>query len=286
VDDSKLRALATVVIAALIVGVLVYRSFERLLALARRGTPRNSERQQAIATLCEQRGMVPNPVNLATALSDLIPMVMPLATALSDLIPMVMPSLLPVYENSFASPDGSLWVADLWTPQSSTVSFRTTSDRKRQWDSFSMLSFVVPGLNLPYVGVTRKGEKSSLGFARGNPLTLESIDFDARFMIRAEDRRSAVMLLDEGMMQWLLDCDHVSFEISGDRGQALVKRSSESTYQPGLVPGWHLSGHSDAPHGRSRRADPVELELLFKFWDGFVPRLPAILRAEFGASTT
>ena len=120
----------------------------------------------------------------------------------------------------------------------------------------------------------------------GNPLTLESIDFDARFMIRAEDRRSAVMLLDEGMMQWLLDCDHVSFEITGDRGQALVKRSSESTYQPGLVPGWHLSGHSEAPHGRSRRADPVELELLFKFWDGFVPRLPAILRAEFAASTT
>ncbi len=145
-----------------------------------------------------------------------------------------------------------------------------------------MLSFVVPGLNLPYVGVTRKGEKGSLGFARGNPLTLESIDLDARFMIRAEDRRSAVMLLDEGMMQWLLDCDHVSFEITGDRGQALVKRGSGSTYQPDLVSGWHLSGHSEAPHGRSRRADPVELELLFKFWDGFVPRLPAILRAEFG----
>ncbi len=61
--------------------------------------------------------MVPNPVNLATALSDLIPM--------------VMPSLVPVYENSFASPEGSLWAADLWTPQSSTVSFRTTSDQSR-----------------------------------------------------------------------------------------------------------------------------------------------------------
>ena len=149
-----------------------------------------------------------------------------------------------------------------------------------------MVSFAVPGVNLPYVDVTRKGEKNTPGFARGSPLTLESIDFDERFLIMAEDRRSAVMLLDQGMMQWLLDCDHVSFEITGDRVQALVRRSSESTYQPGLVPGWRLPGHSDAPHPNSIRADPVELELLFKFVDGFGSHLPDLIRSEFAAAHT
>jgi hypothetical protein len=76
----------------------------------------------------------------------------------------------------------------------------------------------------------------------------------------------------------------VSFEIIGNRGQALVRRSHESTYQPGLTPGWHLAGHSDAPHSNSLRADPIELELLFKFVDGLLPRVPELVRSEFAAA--
>ena len=267
-DDQKLRILATVAIFGVAVVVLVFRFFHWLVTIASQGTPRNDERQQAIATLCEQRGMVANPVNLSAALSAIFPM--------------VVPGQLPVYENSFALPDGSLWAADMWTPKSDS----TSSDQRKQWESFSMVSFAVPGVNLPYVGVTRKGEKNTSGFARGSPLTLESIDFDERFLIRADDRRSAVMLLDQGMMQWLLDCDHVSFEITRDRVQALVRRSSESTYQPGLVPGWRLRGQLDAPHANSRRADPVELELLFKFVDGFGPHVPELVCSEFAAPRT
>ena len=30
-------------------------------------------------------------------------------------------------------------------------------------------------------------------------------------------------------------------------------------------------------------AEPVEFELLFRFWDGFGPRLPALLRSEYAA---
>jgi hypothetical protein len=230
--------------------------------------------------------MVPNPVNLATVLSSIVPMVMPgQLQVLSNIAPLVFSGQLPVYENSFALPDGSLWATDLWKPKKVSASFGASDDRK-QWDSFSMVSFAVPGVNLPFVGVTRKGEKDTSGFARGTSLTLESIDFDERFAISAEDRRSAVMLLDQGMMQWLLDCDHVSFEITGDRGQALVKRSSESTYQPGLAPGWRLLWRSDAPHPDSRRADPAELELLFKFVDGFASRVPELVRSQFAASPT
>jgi len=259
VVEENLRTLAFIAISAVAVAVLLFRLVRWSVRWpqASRAKPRRQERQQAIAALCGQRGMVPNPLDLSAILSTIFPM--------------VIPGRIPIYENSFASPDGSLWAADLWTP-----------NEKQQWTAFSMLGFVVPGVNLPYVGVKRKSQMSTQGFASGNPLTLESIDFDERFMIRAEDRRSAVMLLDQGMMQWLLDCDEVSFEITGNRGQALVRRSSEPTYQPGLVPEWHRPGHSEAPHSNPRRADPVELELLFKFVDGFGPRVPELVRSEFG----
>lgn len=205
-------------------------------------------------------------------------------TLLSGSFTRVISSVLPVFENSFAKPDGSIWAADLWTPKTSSGSFGTSGDRK-QWEAFSIVSFAVPGVNLPFVAVSRKGE-SAPGFTRGSPLTLESIDFDERFLISAEDRRSAVMLLDQGMMQWLLDCDHVSFEITGGQGRALVRRSSESSYQPSLDSGWHLPWQSVVPHPDSRRADPVELELLFKFVDGFASRVPELARTEFATGNT
>ena len=284
--DQKLRSFATVAIVVLFVAILLFRFMRRLLQVSRRGTPHNIERQQAIAALCAQRGMVPNPVDLATVFASMLPMVVPdQLRVLGSMVSQVIPGLFPVFENSFALPDGSLWAADLWTPKKSSVSYGASDDR-RQWDSFSMVSFAIPGVSLPFVGVTRKGENNTPGFARGTPLTLESIDFDERFLISAADRRSAVMLLDQGMMQWLLDCDHVSFEVTGDRGQALVKRSSESGYQPGLAPGWRLPWRSDAPHPDSRRADPAELELLFKFVDGFASRVPELVRTEFAASHT
>jgi hypothetical protein len=90
-----------------------------------------------------------------------------------------------------------------------------------------------------------------------------------------------VMLLDEGMIQWLLDFDQVSFEIDGDTVAALVRRAAEPADQPGLGSRWVVRGHSSTPFSNPRRADPVELELLFKFFDGFVPRVPAILRTEY-----
>lgn len=262
--DQALRELATVAIALAIAAAVLFRFAHWFLSVTSRGKSQNLERQQAIAAICQQRGMVPNPINLYTVLSAIFPM--------------ALAGQMPVYENSFGSPDGSLWVADMWTPRQDDNNRQT-----KEWDPSSMVAFNLSGVNLPYVGVTRKGQKNPSRFTRGSPLTLESIDFDERFAIRAEDRRSAVMLLDQGMMQWLLDCDQVSFEITGGRVQALVSRSSESTYQPGLVPGWKLRGQSDAPHSYSRRADPVELELLLKFVDGFGSRVPELVRSEFAA---
>ena len=93
------------------------------------------------------------------------------------------------------------------------------------------------------------------------------------------------MLLDEQMIQWLLDCEEVGFEIGTDRVVALVRRRAEPTYQPTLGPGFLLLGQSHEPYSNPRKADPVELGLLFKFWDGFVAKLPALLRTEFPSSS-
>jgi hypothetical protein len=245
----------------LLMGVLLYRAVRWVLARGRGPTPQTKEREQAIAAICEGRGMVPNPVDLSRTILALIP------------------GQGPVYENSFASPDGSLWAADMWT-------LDETQKQPQKWNSFSMVAFAVPGLHLPHVGVTRKGQAISAVLMSGNTVELESIDFNDRFIVKAEDRRAAVMLLDQGMMQWLLDCDEVSFQITGAQGQALIRRSFEPGFQPGLVQGWHLPGQSAAPFSNPRKVEPVELELLFKFVDGFVPRLPEQVRSEFGPAHT
>jgi hypothetical protein len=258
--DPNLRTILVDALWVLAIGVLLFRAVRWVLARGRGPTPQRQQRRQAIAAICEKRGMVPNPVDLSRTILALIP------------------GIGPVYENSFASPDGSLWAADMWT-------LDENQKQPQKWNSFSMLVFAVPGLHLPYLGVTRKGQKIGSGL-RGSLVELESIDFNDRFIVKSEDRRGAVMLLDLGMMQWLLDCDEVSFQITGGQGQALIRRSAEPGYQPNLVQGWHLPGQSAAPFSNPHKVEPVELELLFKFVDGFGPRVPELVRTEFGAGRT
>lgn len=237
--------------------VVLYRIL--MWVLGQRTSPQRLQRLQAIAALCEKRGLVSGPVNLSNYFRIANPMSSPTdGTAL---------------ENSFVSPDGGATAADFWR-----------SNDQKTWHAFSFLGFSVAGLDMPYVAITRRGLPGLPLIWGPQEVGLESIDFNAKFVVRAEDRRSAVMLLDEGMMQWLLDCDQVSFEIGGARVAALVRRSAEPTDQPGLGSRWVLRGHSSAPFSNPRQADPVELELLFKFWDGFIPRVPAILRTEYATA--
>ncbi len=67
------------------------------------------------------------------------------------------------------------------------------------------------------------------------------------------------MLIDQGMMQWLLDCDRVSFQVSGPLVSAMVKRQDRNS------------------------AQPTELELLLQFHDGFAAHVPQLVRSEFPA---
>jgi hypothetical protein len=213
--------------------------------LAQRVTPTRRERQRAIAELCQKRGLLGGSVNLTSYFEIASPMGNS------------------AFENSFSSQDGGVSAADFWRHDN------------KIWYAFSLLAFTIAGLDMPYVAVTRH-DLPGLALVWGpQQVGLESIDFNAAFTVRAKDRRGAVMLLDEGMMQWLLDCEQVSFEIAGNMVAALVRRGAEPTYQPTLP-----------SFSNPRRAEPVELELLFKFWDGFVARVPALLRTEFAAPAT
>jgi hypothetical protein len=212
-----------------LIGVLVCAVI--VLVLVRRLAPLQKARRQAMAAMCAQRGLVPSG-NLARD------------------FPMLSSIERTGLRNAFSSPDGGVAAADLIRSEGKSAAF------------FSVLSFTVPGVNIPMVSVDPRNVFTRAVVGGAPTLELESDEFDKQFVVRAKDRRSAVMLLDPGMMQWLLDCDHVSLVMIADRVLASVNRATEPSHNP---------------------SEPVEFELLFKFYDGFVARLPAILRSEYGA---
>jgi len=153
--------------------------------------------------------------------------------------------------NSFSSRDPQVAIADFIRPAGKNTRL------------FTVLGFTVPGVNIPLVAVERR---DMTGMVIGGPprVELESTEFDKRFGVKAKDRRSAVMLLDPAMMQLFLDCEQVNFGMSGDKVLAYVNRFAEPRHKP---------------------AEPVEFEMLFKFLDGFVSRVPELLRTEYAATS-
>lgn len=196
----------------------------------RRAGPLIRARQQAMAALSSQHGLV-----AGAAPGDFA------------LLGPIGPRWL---SNAFSSPDHRVAIADFTRPAGKQTQF------------FSVLEFTISGLAIPYVAVTRRNLN---GITLGGPpiVELESAEFGKQFTIRAHDRRSAVMLLDPGVMQLLLDCGEVSFDMVGDKVLAFVNRASEPAHRP---------------------TEPVEFEMLFKFWEGLVQRVPALLSTEYAAT--
>jgi hypothetical protein len=220
--------MVTVTVAVLVVLVCSVL----LVVAARRAAPLQKARRQAMAAMCAQRGLVPSGANLARDFS-------------------MMPSIERTgLSNAFSSPDGGVAAADLVRGSGNNVAF------------FSVLSFTVAGVSVPTVSVDPRNVFTMAVVGGAPTLELESDEFDSHYVVRATDRRSAVMLLDPAMMQWLLDCFPVSFVMIGDRVLASVNRAAEPSHNP---------------------SEPVEFERLFKFWDGFVAKLPAILRSEYAS---
>jgi hypothetical protein len=182
----------------------------------------------------------PNPAALAAALANAFS-----SADFSSFLPLALPidRRTAVYENKFVSGDGTLSVGDA-----------SSHDRK---NAFTLMMFPARDLNLPYLSVTRNGDVDVSTSTNGQRVQFESIDFDGRFTVRANDRRSAVMLIDQGMMQWLLDCDHLNFQVWGGLVFGFVRRH---------VP---------------QAAEPLELELLFRFYDGLPSHVPEIVHSEF-----
>jgi hypothetical protein len=207
----------------ILMGILV-------VVAARRSGPLKRARHEATAALCSRHGLVPGAV----------PGDFPLLGAM-------VPNWL---SNSFSSRVPQVAIADFIRPAGKNTQL------------FTVLGFTVPGVNIPYVAVARR---ELTGTVIGGPpaVELESIEFDKRFNVKAKDRRSAVMLLDPAMMQLVLDCEQVSFVMSGARVLAYINRFAE--------PGHKL-------------AEPVEFEVLLKFLDGFVSRVPELLRTEYAAA--
>jgi hypothetical protein len=219
--------LALVIVAAFSVGVILISLLIAIVAL--RVGPLERARQQAIAVLCAQRGL-----SRGVGTDDF------------SLLGRIDPRRL---RNAYSSADRGLTVADFARPAGKDTQF------------FTVLAFTVPGLNVPNLAVTLR---NLAGLVLGGPpaIELESTEFDKRFVVRARDRRSAVMLLDPGMMQLVLDCAIVSFDIAGDKVVAFINRAAEPRHRP---------------------TDPVEFETLFRFQDGFAARMPALLRSEYAA---
>ena len=218
-----------IVVAATVPILLTVGLGVNMIVLTRHLARLVNARHAATAALCASRGFVPS-----AGPGDFV------------ILGAINPRLL---SNWFVSPDHTVEIADFRRPDGKTSQF------------FSLLSFTVAGLNVPFVSVTRHVAGGTIG---GPPaVELESIEFDKRFTVRAKDRRSAVMLLDPGMMQLLLDCELVNFCMVGDGVLAFVNRAAEPRHQP---------------------TEPVEFEQLFRFWVGFVARLPALLRTEYAAA--
>jgi hypothetical protein len=218
------------VVPVIALSVLVILISVVLFVASRRLAPLMKAREQAIAALCAQRGFLPSAASGDFAI-----------------LGRVDPRQL---SNHFSSPDHAVSVADFTRPAGKTTQF------------FTLLSFTVAGLNLPYMAVARRNLVAGLVVGGAPALKLESTEFDRRFVVNAKDRRSAVMLLDPGMMQLLLDCKEVNFDMDGDKVLAFINRVAEPRHQP---------------------REPVEFEMLFRFLDGFVSRVPELLRSDYAA---
>ncbi len=90
--------------------------------------------------------------------------------------------------------------------------------------------------------------------------------------VTRKGRRLAFMILDLPMIQWILDCAEVNFAMLGNGLVAYAYRGDQGG--PLFKPG----------EPRPVTGDGSELELLYKFVDGFGEKIPAVLRAEFAAS--
>jgi hypothetical protein len=215
-------------------GLVVYAVYR--VVSGQRARNAAAARYQKMAQICAAHGAAPGPVEMPGMFS---------------LLGAGLPNGL---NNQFSN------AADFWCVAESTRLF------------FTLVTARFPGVGMPHFAVTRRGLPGAPILGQ-NRIEVESIDFTNRFTVTAADRRLGMMLLDLPMIQWVLDCADVNFEMFADGLLAYVYRAEKGA--PILNRAIEL---------RPLNTDGSELELLYKFVAGFGPRIPAVLKAEFAAS--
>jgi len=124
---------------------------------------------------------------------------------------------------------------------------------------------------LPRVRVARRGTPDEDPMFGGmKKVELESIDFTNQFVVHADDPRSAVMLLDLQMMQFIMESGGVSFLVMGNLLVAYVYRARDS--------------NSGSLMGIMSVLKPVEVNQvgdLLTFIAGFAQHVPDLMRSDY-----
>jgi hypothetical protein len=231
-------------------GLVVYAVLR--LVSAQRKAKAGAARYQKMLKICAANGGVPGPVDIPGT-GAFGPAMEALA---ANGIPVNLVNLinrLSGLSNQFSN------AADFYRVEEKTKLF------------FTMVTARFPGINMPHISVTRKGLPGTPVWGQFR-IEVESIAFTQRFNVTAQDNRLGFMLLDLPMIQWILDCADVNFDMVGDGLMAYVYRAEEGA--PILNRAFEL---------RPTNTDGSELELLYRFVNGFGQRIPALIKAEFAA---
>ena len=226
-------------------GLVLYVAYRVVAAQRKRKAA--AARYQRMAAICAANGGVPGPVDLPGS-AVFVPAMEALA---ASGIPVGLINRFTGLSNQFTN----------------AADFTLVAEKTRLF--FTLVTGRFPGLNMPRISVTRKGLPGTAVYGQYR-IGVESIALAERFNITCSDARLGTMLLDLPMIQWILDCADVNFEMFGDGLIAYVYRAKEG--------GPVLNFLFEA---RPLNSDGSELELLYKFVNGFGQRIPAVLRAEF-----
>jgi Protein of unknown function (DUF3137) len=136
---------------------------------------------------------------------------------------------------------------------------------------YTLATTLLRGVALPRVRVARRGTPDEDPMFGGmQKVELESIDFTNQFVVHSDDPRSAVMLLDLQMMQFVMDSGDVSFLVMGNLLVAYAYRARDSS-----------SGSLVDIMSVLKPVDVNQVGDLLKFIGGFPLHVPDLLRSDY-----
>ena len=161
----------------------------------------------------------------------------------------------------------SKWVDNQFT----SIADLTCTQNKGFTHRYTLATTFLQHVALPRVRVARRGTPDEDPMFGGmKKVELESIDFTNQFVVHADDPRSAVMLLDLQMMQFIMDSGGVSFLVMGNLLVAYVYRARDSN-----------SGSLMGIMSVLKPAEVNQVGDLLKFIAGFGQHVPDLLRSDY-----